>query len=871
MEKIINIKNNEKRIITILVMMSFFSGIFISYYVSYISAVFVKIAGVDNLPLAYIVSGLGGMLLTSIFNKFELKYSLKGITKILLPIIAASVLLVWYCCTNFGTNKLIIFFSYAWFWVIGNFILLLFWKLPGKFLSFGQNKKLNRIISSGEVISAIIAYLSIPLLLSQGIIVKESYLLLISFTGILLFWGSFMILNYKFSEYKYTNEIINENEVEIEKTLSFINLLNIPLIKFLFFSVVVAVIIQSTVDFSLMIVTKEVIKDTKTLASFFGFIFGSAKVFELILKTTISNKLLKNYGVQAGIITFAIVIGIISFFGLVSHAIGAITFLFIATLLNKIMERSLVRSIYTPTLSVLFQVYTGKMQSLSQNFADGQGKTYGQFLAGFLLFLISLLPSFTLKIFFINSLLILTSLFLLNIAKKLLPHYRDELKKRILKIVLNKEELTSNFIQHDETKTLSNNKDISNVNNQIEQYSQENAKELAVYQNPQKIEELINELRINSNLEYLNPKIKVFWLMIPEVYPFILSQLEKCKFDTIEELVKHAKDFFNHLQLERPEAKIALSALWTLYVKKRTLENFDKTNLIPNKEDRELYSTLLSTKLKYHLNIETKDSLYYHQLKEILKEYCQLLSILQTLEQSSLDMLKLAVKEESNQIIKNIFHLLGLKNDSKILNNINALINSKEQDNQVMALEILELILDEQEKALLLPIYQETATITILRKLEPFVPVLKLNLIETISHLGFHHPGRLNLITRYFSISALIKNKKITYNQLSSACFSKERFIYELALYHFGNLYPDQLEDILYRTKRKYPSKSTIDNAYQIIEKLIFLNFPNEIKSNLWFCLDQEFKITNIPLYKMILHHYKEYSNDIMAVINSED
>ena len=60
------LSSDEKRIITILVMMSFFSGIFISYYVSYISAVFVKIAGVDNLPLAYIVSGLGGMLL---FNK----------------------------------------------------------------------------------------------------------------------------------------------------------------------------------------------------------------------------------------------------------------------------------------------------------------------------------------------------------------------------------------------------------------------------------------------------------------------------------------------------------------------------------------------------------------------------------------------------------------------------------------------------------------------------------------------------------------------------------------------------------------------------------------------------------------------------------
>jgi hypothetical protein len=861
----------EKRIIIILVMMSFFSGIFISYYVSYISAIFVKIAGVDNLPLAYIVSGLGGMLLTSIFNKFELKYSLNGITIILLPIIAASVLLVWYSCTNFGTNKLVIFFSYSWFWIVGNFILLLFWKLPGRFLSLGQNKKLNGIISSGEVISAILAYLSIPLLLSQGIIVKESYLLLISFSGILLFWCCFMILNYKSSEYKQIIEINTEYKIENVETYTFFALLKIPLIRLLFFSVLTAVIIQSTVDFSLMIVTKEIIKDTKTLASFFGFIFGSAKVFELILKTTISNKLLKNYGVQAGIITFALVIGLTSLFGLVSHAIGAITFLFIATLLNKIMERSLVRSIYTPTLSVLFQVYTGKMQGIAQNFGDGQGKTYGQFIAGFILFLISLSATFTIKIFFINFLLIIASLFLLSIAKKLLPHYRDELKNRITKMIFNKEESTSyGFLDNAPIKN-DDNRDISYVNNLFEQYSLENAKELALKQDPQKIEELINLLRINNNLEQINPKIKIYWLMIPEAYPYINNQLEKYKKDTIEELLKEGNIFFSPLQFERPEAKIALSALWTLYVKKLTIDTLDKSKLRPYNEDRELNSTLLSTRLKYHVNKEPKDSNYYHQLKENLKEYCQLLSISQTLEQSSLNSLKLAVKEESNQIINNIFHLLALTNDSKILNNINALINSNEQDNQVMALEILELVLDEQEKAWLLPIYQESSIIRILRKLEPFVPVPKLNLKETLSHLGFHHPGRLNLITRYYSISAFIKSKEITYNQLSSACFSKERFIYELALFHLGNLYPEQLEDILHRTKRQYPSKLNIDKDYHIVEKLILLNFPNNLKSSLWFCLDQEFNITNIPLYKMILHHYKEYSNDIMAVVNYED
>jgi hypothetical protein len=396
------------------------------------------------------------------------------------------------------------------------------------------------------------------------------------------------------------------------------------------------------------------------------------------------------------------------------------------------------------------------MQGIAQNFGDGQGKTYGQFIAGFILFLISLSATFTIKIFFINFLLIIASLFLLSIAKKLLPHYRDELKNRITKMIFNKEESTSyGFLDNAPIKN-DDNRDISYVNNLFEQYSLENAKELALKQDPQKIEELINLLRININLEQINPKIKIYWLMIPEAYPYINNQLEKYKKDTIEDLLKVGNIFFSPLQFERPEAKIALSALWTLYVKKLTIDTLDKSKLRPYNEDRELNSTLLSTRLKYHVNKEPKDSYYYHQLKENLKEYCQLLSISQTLEQSSLNSLKLAVKEESNQIINNIFNLLALTNDSKILNNINALINSNEQDNQVMALEILELVLDEQEKAWLLPIYQESSIIRILRKLEPFVPVPKLNLKETLSHLGFHHPGRLNLITRYYSISAFV-------------------------------------------------------------------------------------------------------------------
>jgi hypothetical protein len=661
----------DKRNIFTLLLMSFFSGIFISYYVSYITALFVKVAGVDNLPLAYMASGIGGMLLTGTFNKFELKYGLRSTSLVLLPIIALSVLIVWLCCTYYSHVKSVFFISYAWFWIIGNFILLLFWKLPAYFLSLGQNKKFNAILSSGEVISAITAYLSIPLLLSTGILKKEAFLLLISFSGICLFFITFFFL--PFNNTKLTQGRSGLDSTTDEQLPGFRILYAIPFLRILFSSVVIAVIIQSTVDFSLMIVSREVIQDTKELASFFGFIFGLAKVFELILKTTIAHKLLKHYGVQAGIITFALVICIISLLGLLSHTSGAITFLFIATLLNKIMERSLVRSVYTPTLSILFQVYTGKMQTLAQNFGDGQGKTYGQFIGGILLFLISLIPSYFVKISVINLLLISCSLYLLNLGIKLLPLYREELKKRISGMVFSREADASKL-----------------------------------------------ELK------------------------------------------------------EKPEDRTA-----------------PKT---------------------------PKDSFYYQKLKENIKEYGEFLSILQTLERPNLQKLEKKIREESKQLLDKIFQTLEHAHDKLILNNVSHLLASNEPDNQVIALEILELTLENQEKVLVLPVFQESSPAVIIRKLEPYLPIPIRNLDETLTHLAFHHPQKFNATIRYLALLALCESKKIPFNQLAGACFSIERNFRDLALFHLGILFPQHLEDITNRSKGKYPSKSAIDEEILRVE-----------------------------------------------------
>lgn len=281
MEEIKNERKKEIKIIIILVVMSFFAGIYISYYISYISALFVKIVGPDTLPLAYIVSGLGGTLVTNLYNKLEIRYSFLSVTSLFVVFISISLLVVWHYCTTYENNNLVIFLSYSWFWISGNFVLLVFWKLPTNLLNLGQNKKFTGLISSGEVISAIIAYLSVPFIISQGIVTDETTLLLISLVGITCFLILLFILPLRKSVPSKKAELNNENE-KIDTT--FYGLLNTPFFRLIFFSVLFSVFIQSSIDYSLMLITKEVITETKYLAAFFGSIFGFSKLFEFFFK-----------------------------------------------------------------------------------------------------------------------------------------------------------------------------------------------------------------------------------------------------------------------------------------------------------------------------------------------------------------------------------------------------------------------------------------------------------------------------------------------------------------------------------------------------------------------------------------------------------
>lgn len=798
MTEIINEKKKEVKIITLLVVMSFFAGIFISYYISFISALFVKVVGPDTLPLAYIVSGLGGTLITNLYNKLELRYSFLSVTSFFVALISLSLLVVWHYCITYENNNLVIFLSYSWFWVSGNFVLLVFWKLPTNLLNLGQNKKYTGLISSGEVISAIIAYLSVPFIISQGIVSDESTFLLISLFGITCFLVLLFILPLKKS--------VNSKQIDLKSEtdqihLTFFELMKTPFFRLIFFSVLFSVFVQSTIDYSLMLITKEVITETKYLAAFFGSIFGFSKLFEFLLKTTLSNKMLKLFGVQVGLFTFSLVIGIVTILGLFSTYFGAITLLFIATLMNKIMERSLSRSLFTPSINILFQVYVGKIKSLVQNYGDGFGKTFGQLIAGLILFAISYSLDFYTKFTLLHLFILISVGIILKMSSILSPLYREKLMHR-----------TANMVSLNPT---SGNNEVNNIQDIIE----------------------------------LNPVTDLVNLSVNFV----------------------SKDLFKKIEYNDIYARLARETQIIMHFDKLSSDNIENGLLLFKNYNNETLHYILLTILNKNNFLSNKKAFYYDILRMLTDKYASYLSILNTIDEKGGIDLKLSISNEMNVLLDMIYLCLSLVNEKEVIHNIRILHSSQDAENQIIAIEILGLILDKQEKAFLFPIFQESNRKSIIRKLEKYIPIVKENYKDTLLSLVFHNPLSKDVIVRYFALIEAMDKHFISDEHLITLCFCPDEIIKNYAYHVLRQNADAKFLELSQRTNYNLSIAYNVKDDFNLIKNLNFISLPNFIKSKLLFCLKlsraNNFEVNDSALYERIKNRYHVHSADIDFIV----
>ena len=278
--KLLNIKKEEYSRILFLVIQSLFYGIFISYYNSYISALFLSVFDISYLTYAYLVSGVIGIISAYIFSYSMRHLSFKFHSSATLLVISLFILVLKLGINNGYSKESLAFIGFIFYTPITSLITLVFSSLTMKLFDLRQGKRLFSLIASGSVIAAIVSYLTVPLLIT--VFSDASDLLWCALVGVFIGGIIQIIINNKYSDYIVRPKEPVKKNAEANDVKIFKN----PYFKSIYVLSILSMFGLILVSYSFLSASKTFFSgfDIKTLGKFFGLFFGITKSIDYLLK-----------------------------------------------------------------------------------------------------------------------------------------------------------------------------------------------------------------------------------------------------------------------------------------------------------------------------------------------------------------------------------------------------------------------------------------------------------------------------------------------------------------------------------------------------------------------------------------------------------
>lgn len=384
--KALNIESGEETIVLLLILQSIFLGTFYGTFDISAHALFLNIFEPEMIPKAYIISGVVGIIMTSIYSRLQARMKFSTFVRFNLITVAILTMLMrlGYLLTDSQWHTFLVFVMMGPLNII---TLLGFWGTVGRIFTLRQGKRLFGLIDTGQIVGIILSSYAIPLLLSLHFATKD--LLFISSVSILIAFFVQMIISGKVNI-----EQKQEKTARAEKEdYGFFSLFKSRYITLMSLFVVFLVVVTFFVHYSFLAVTKEKYPDNIDLAAFLGYFTGTLMIFSLLIKTFVYGRLLKTYGLKLALILspmlilfFTIIAAFIGgFFGYTAAA-ASFTFFFLIISVSKLFAKSLHDSIVAPSLKILYQSLDSRIRFNVQASVDGTINEISALSSGLILF-----------------------------------------------------------------------------------------------------------------------------------------------------------------------------------------------------------------------------------------------------------------------------------------------------------------------------------------------------------------------------------------------------------------------------------------------------------------------------------------------------
>lgn len=892
--KLLNIKKEEYSKILFLVIQSLFYGIFISYYNSYISALFLSVFDISYLTYAYLFSGVIGVISAYIFSYTMRHFSFKFHSSATLLVISLFILLL-KLGINLGYSKeSLAFLGFIFYTPITSLITLVFSSLTMKLFDLRQGKRLFSLIASGSVIAAIVSYLTVPLLIT--IFSDASDLLWCALIGVFIGGIIQIIINNKYSDYIERSKLPKKEATKTKAVKIFKN----PYFKSIYILSIVSMFALILVSYSFLSASKLFFSefDIKTLGKFFGLFFGITKSIEFIMNTFVSGKLLEKNGLRFGLSSLPISLLILSslalsfsVFALFYEGLEIITF--IVVVLTMLVLVVVKRSLEDSSFKLLFQPLGSNLKSFVQSSTEGKARQLGAILIGVCLVGIQFAVSSEYLQIACIILLVLICIYWVKSVKKVAFQYKGFISRELDNIKTD----SSNTFQI-ENFTRSQFEQNSNEKHYLGELllpgfrSFENSKKIttenkgnkAIDVNFHKQIEHINMMKENWSNSYFNEVIEIIDEEDRFVVEYLLhelqSHLKSKEFKTF--IAKQKIVFSNRLlllllvvdydfseSLSQLELNLSKGHQYSVSNTLMALDVFSNTKpkgleqvLLKNLsvKDVEIESRIISALTQNNKEKSETDYLNIkNKIEDEIQYYNRLLASILDLSDSPkwaelVDFMEKELKTSTHRIFK----LTALIYDSDEISKIINIILDDFSEKKILAIEMVDILFEEELKEYLIPVIDNLDYNEKYLKLNNFFPENRLNPTERLKNLINTQFDRLNIMIRLKAMELLSKHSSGSTipNEVMANIFNTDLLLREGAFYCLSKLSKDTFE--YYIEKDKSPIKTLYGSKDKFTYKKEYLTvfelYNSFTKTNLFSSIPTKdlikiLRITDHTLY----------------------
>jgi ATP:ADP antiporter, AAA family len=379
----LNLRREETMPVLLLVLQSVFLGFFLGAFDVGANTLFLNSFGQSMIPRAIIISGLTGIVLTSLYSYFQsrLRFSTLAVINLFTVFALTFALRAGY---YFSDTKWLAFALFVLMGPLNIIALVGFWGTVGRIFDLRQGKRIFGFIDTGQVVGVIVSSLSIPFLVTLGVETKN--LLHISAISI------FLALIFQFAiGTKYPNQL-NTQFLRDTKKSAFSDTLRIPYVRTMSLFVILSMLVAFFVHYLFLSVADERFNSPEELAKFFGGLMGTLTIVSVLIKTFVYGPLMKTYGLKISLLVSPVIMIILtvsaalvgSVFGYTMES-ASFTFFFLLISLSKFFQKSLKDSIEGPVLKIIYQSLPVSIRHEVQARVDGTINETAALAAGVIL------------------------------------------------------------------------------------------------------------------------------------------------------------------------------------------------------------------------------------------------------------------------------------------------------------------------------------------------------------------------------------------------------------------------------------------------------------------------------------------------------